>query len=302
MLTIGCVTQYKDLTDSLHFSDYFYRIKFKTIEYPLNYFNDRKYSIKVNLVSWFCLSHLFPMTLMLGLAFNMTTMAIAYFDSVNNFHLIMGVFWLLTHSLAILQSFGILWIGFVVWFALAVYLEMKLTEVNQKLQYSIEKTNKFLVFHKILKAIEEHKFLSKMTHNFNDYAKWMTMIIYFIATPGFIIVLKLINQDKTTILAKLFCIQVFFINFSSVVMMNLMSTWINRAALKPHNLLCAYILRTNTRISMNKKLKILAFVEHLKDANIGFYCYDFFAINLFKLIEYLYYCGSLYLLISSFFR
>ena len=58
--------------------------------------------------------------------------------------------------------------------------------------------------------------------------------------------------------------------------------------------------RKNFRISLRNKIKINEFIEHLCGPEIEFYCYQWFAMNYFELIQFILVFIANSLLILSF--
>ena len=81
--------------------------------------------------------------------------------------------------------------------------------------------------------------------------------------------------------------------------MNMMSTWINKAAHRPRKLLFSYLSRNKSNIPLNKIIKINKFIEHLSETHIGYYCYDLFPMNFYEFFQFLLIVISNYILLLS---
>ena len=129
----------------------------------------------------------------------------------------------------------------------------------------------------------------------------ITLIIYLIASPGFLLCLLASHHKDSSNITSIFTLIIFFTCFIPVVLMNLMSSRIDRAAKRSMSLLYSYFSRRITYLSLKKRLKILAFMEHLTGADIGFSCYNFFHMDMLAFFQFIYVCGINYLLLLGLF-
>ena len=150
----------------------------------------------------------------------------------------------------------------------------------------------------LLNAFKEHNFIEILNNNINHTFKHFIIILYFIATPGFEMVLFCVHDKRQTLIGKLFAASIFTSCFTAVFIMTMISARISKAAHKSYPLLFSYMIRN--RIPLQRKLKILSFIEKLSGPDIGFYCYNLFPMNSYEFYQFLYICGCNYILIISF--
>ena len=128
----------------------------------------------------------------------------------------------------------------------------------------------------------------------------MIFIIYYMATPGFEVVLFGALKPDTSPIGRFSNVLLSFFCFSAVVYMNLMNTWISRTAHHSYQLM--YSLLNRVRTTTLVRIKVQVFVEKLSGPDIGFYCYDLFPMNNYEFFQYVYYAGANYFLIMSLFE
>ena len=228
---------------------------------------------------------------------------IAYKDPETKFQIFNLIFWSFVILVFTIQCFGVLWYGFLVWFGSSIYLMLKFEEVFEKIQLIKRNPKNALNGYRILKAIEEHNFVHKLTEDLNHFFRMITLIIYLTAAPGFIVCLILATHEHSSTFTSIYALIIFFTCFIPVVGMNLLSSSIDRAAKKSRPLLLSYLSLRNTYryISAEKRLKILSFLDHLTGADIGFSCYTLFHMDMMAFFEFIYMCGANYFLLLGLF-
>ena len=122
----------------------------------------------------------------------------------------------------------------------------------------------------------------------------------YISTIGFLIAMFGIHRRNTTLFGRLFLGFLVSTCFTTIIVLNLMCTWVVIAAHKPYSSLIKII---NKRILMTvgQRIKLLSFIEKLSGREIEFYCYDLFPMNNYKFYQYLYIAGCNYFLLMSLF-
>ena len=233
ILLIVLVLFYQEMNGTLYFSEFFYKLKTKTIEYPLNYSNDRKLSIVFNLLASLAKNYLIVINIVVNILFLYITSIVAYNDPETNFHLGILIFWFIVIMVTLIKMCGILWFGFVLWFSSSRYLELKFNEVFEKIQLITKNPKNSLNGYRILKAIEEHNFVHKLTEDLNHFFRMITLIIYLTGAPSFLVCLNLATHKDTSIVTSIYALIIFFGGFIPVAGMNLLSSRIDRAAKKP---------------------------------------------------------------------
>ena len=301
IILILCITSYQEITRKLYFVTFTHQIRERTICYPLNYENEKKFAILLNLLTKLVFKYLLILSIIISESFIILTTFLAYIEPGSNFKIITMIFWVISILVFFIQCFGVLWFGFVQWFGISFYLVLKFKEVFEKIQLITRNTKNVLNGNRILKAIEEHNYVRKLTEEMNHFFRLITLIIYLIATPGFLICLYVSQHRDTTRITSFFTFGIFITCFAPVILMNLMSSKIDQAAKRPMALLYRYFSRPNNFLYLKKRLKIFAFMEHLIGADIGFSCYNLFHMDMLAFYQYIYVCGIHYLLLYDLF-
>ena len=188
------------------------------------------------------------------------------------------------------------------WYACTLYLSLKFTEVNDKiLLMATKKYNHIWSSLAMIESIKEHKYLDDMTKDWNHLFRCITFVVYFVATPGLQMAFYGAHHSQTTLLGKIFYLIIGSSCLSAAVMMNLMSTWISKAAHKPYNNLYSYLVRRKRVFPIWHRIKIMAFIEDISETDIGFYCLNLFPMTNFEFFQYLYIFGKNYFLIMGLF-
>ena len=299
---VGVVMQYQDMTNTYLIFKYLGQIKYRKIRYPLNRENNKIFITKFNLFTKYSLRIVFWVTAITGLTTYNSVLIIGFTHFNFQMKIIPLIFWWITFMVALEQGFSILWFGVTLWYACALYLKMKFNEVNDSiLLMANKKYNQMWSSFAMIESIKEHKFLEDMTKDWNHFFGSMTFIVYFIATPGLQMLAYGTHRSQITLFGRIFCSIVGVNCLSGVVMMNLMSTWINTAAHKPYNNLYSYLVRRKRVFPIGHRIKIKSFIEHISGTDIGFYCLDLFPMTNFEFFQYLYIFGANYFLIMDFF-
>ena len=191
------------------------------------------------------------------------------------------------------------WFGSTIWYGFTFYFKLKFNEINEIMakmtKYS---TNRYMTS-LLMQSIIVHNFCDKKVKELNHFFRCITFIMYYLATPGFLSAIYGIQHKDTQLIARIFCIFIILTNFSAVISMNLMSTWITKNAHKPYPLLHSFISRRQTRIPLRLKFKISQFIDRLSGPDIGFYCYDLFPINNYEFYQYITMTMQNYLLLIT---
>ena len=218
-----------------------------------------------------------------------------YFDSKTLLSLFKIIFWIIIYSLYLIQNCGLLFVGFIGIFQSALYLNYKFNEINRNLQIAFKTFDNNL----LLKVMKEHNYIERMNKKLNYTYRYIIFILYYIATPGFEMVLYCVHDKRQTFIGKLFTAFIFTSCFTAVFIMTMISAGISRASHKSYPILFSYLNRN--RIQLRTKLKIMLFIEKLSGPDIGFYCYNLFPMNSYEFYQFIYICGVNYVLIINFF-
>ena len=152
----------------------------------------------------------------------------------------------------------------------------------------------------LLNIFHTHNQIALLVYEFNHFFKFITFIIYFMSTPAILVSLYLSFHRESTLVLKYFIAFILVFSLTLVVIMNIMSSWITRAAHRPRNILLSYLAK-HRNIPLILRLKLHTYVERLSGPDIGFYCLHLFPINSWELFQYFYISGMNMLLIMGYF-
>ena len=145
--------------------------------------------------------------------------------------------------------------------------------------------------------MKAHISIEHETTKLNKEIRNYIYILYKIVKPGFNTLVYLIfAHDSLIILRIIISIEVIIISLF-IFMMNQLCGSVTNAAHKSQSSLYKTVLSRNQRIPRNIKLKIMRFIERLSGPEIGFYCYDLFAMNSYNFTDYVFDSIVSYLLI-----
>ena len=221
--------------------------------------------------------------------------AMSYYDPNRHYSLPMTIFWDINIIVDAIITYGTLWLGLVLWYLVSTYIKMKFNEISHNLNQSLKHKNLPL----ILRALDEHNFMQKMTSDMNVLIKYIIMVLYFCATPAFEVGLFAVHRSDTSRIGLFATTLLSSACFCAVLHMNLMSTWVTKAAHKPYQSLYRYTFDLSLPLPL--RLKLVTLIENLSGPDIGFYCYDLFPMNNHEFYEYVYIAGANYFLIMDLF-
>ena len=150
-----------------------------------------------------------------------------------------------------------------------------------------------------MSAIEEHNTISILAEELNQFLKYLIFLLYYFATPTLMILAYLTHANGTVLFARFIASFVFILIFSIVSAVSLFSSMISQSAEKPRKYLFKYLAQRIfiKSITLQNRLKVMAFVEKLGEADIGFYCWDVFPMNYYYFYKYVANCAIIYFLI-----
>ena len=126
-------------------------------------------------------------------------------------------------------------------------------------------------------------------------------VLYYMATPGFQVVLFGTHKSDTSPLGRFAYVLLVVFCFTAILYMNVMCTWVSRAAHKSYPILYRLILHMDRRYPLRHRLRVQSFIERLSGPEITFYCYDMFPMNSYEFYQFVCIAGSNYFLIMSLF-
>ena len=227
----------------------------------------------------------------------------AYTDPNTDYSLIGSLFSLFLLTTVILQGVCAILILPLLVYVIIQILIMKFNELNDKivsfLCYNHQNTYQLP---SLISLIREHDYFTQMTQQINVTIKWLLFIVYYMVTPALQISFYCVHHRATHPICRIFC-AVIVIAISVVLFVPVvLSTQIAKSAKMPNRFLQAFVGRKADKvIPIRIRLKIMNFVEHLSQVDIGFYCLDLFPMNNYEFYQYLYIAGLNYILIMKIF-
>ena len=207
------------------------------------------------------------------------TGVIAYFEN-RDYPLICLIFWsLLVFPFTFIHLCPAVGVAFVC-IAFSLYLKFQFKETNEQILNCLKTQNTRL----LLKSISKHIFVTKTTHQINNFYKRLIGVLYFMLTPLLVLFLFL-SYEKDSIFLFRAVVAMFFVScFSLLFLMNYLCGSVTKTAHKSLPVLHKYLIET--KISLNEKLKIMSTIERLSGPDIGFYCFDLFPMNNYHFYRY----------------
>ena len=300
ILSIGCIISYQDLNHTLTILHIYNDIRKSTIRYPLNAKHNKQFASRTGFLLKYVMNQMFWIsTIAVFVIYIYGTYTTLSMDNIN-IRTELLIFWSIVLVIFCQQVFGVLWWGIVLRYGSTLYLKYKFNEVNEKIAKITENPKMFDSF-SLLIIMREHSYIETITKHFNHNLRGAIFALYYIGTPGFQIALYGTHHKDIHFYARIFALFITVTCFVAIIYVNLMSTWVSKAAHKSYSVINSYICHRKERMSLLHRMKILSFIEHLSGPEIGFYCYDLFPMNNYEFYQYLYICGSNYFLIMSFF-
>ena len=298
IVAAGLTTLYQELTNTLYIYMFGYLLKTNQFQYPLNSKNRRKFNIKCSFIARYLMRTAFYALVSVFSGLHFIYSIVHYLTLEEKMYSFISL--IVCNILAVIflvQSFATCWLGFTVWFMATNYLKYKYNEINDKIELSLKYSNIKL----LLNAIKEHNYVEILTKKDNQFFRMITFIIYYIATIGFQLFLFCSHHKESTLIGRFSTGFVFITCFWALLLMNAMSTGVIRSAHKSYSKLFSIITNNRIRMRFRQRWKLLSFMEKLSGPEIGFYCYNLFAMNSYEFYEYIYIAGSNYFLIMSLF-
>src|SRR6185437_12422797 len=100
--------------------------------------------------------------------------------------------------------------------------------------------------------------------------KYILFILYYLATPGFQVVLFGTHKSDTSPLARIYYVLLIIFCFYLVIYMSMMCTWVSRAAHKSYPILYRFIIQMDRRHPIRHRLRVQSFIERLSGPEITF--------------------------------
>ena len=259
---------------------------------PLSSRNERKLSIRCNMVRLILFKVTFIPVLLLFTTACTALNIESYLNSDSNFTLtsiILFNFCLIFFSI---QCLGLVSLGVTNCVFIVLYLRYKFREINDRFLLCLRFKN-----FSHLKIIAEHNQICKLTHDINKLVKLYIFIFYYLASPTLIAMVDLTEEPHLALIAKFINTILIVVIFGAIFVINLMSSRISKASTLPLKYLHRYMAENN--LPTKQRLKTMEIIERLCGPDIGFYCYDLFPMNSYEFYIYVSNCCKNYILIKT---
>ena len=301
----GSCILYQELSGKLTFADFIFKLKYKLIKYPLNYSNKIKFEQRFSLAQKYILNLFLVIGIitssMLYIFSAIFALILGYFNETSIINLVAMLFFVIAQSIAIYHSVALFLAALFSWYSTTLFLTLKFNEIANKMKLSVKCMQNRRSYQLLKNSITEHSYLENMTHRLNTTFRMLFFICYFLASPAALCCLYGTHHRSTNIYMRFIMALIVITAMFLFLKMVRMSASINEAAKRPKFCLYSYLVRPNLKMREKERLRLMSFVEHLSDREIGFYCYDLFPLNNYQFYQYLYVIGINYFLIMGLF-
>ena len=152
-----------------------------------------------------------------------------------------------------------------------------------------------------MNAIHEHNYVERLTRDINDVFCRIIFMFYYILTLTSQFLFYISQREDTVFIYKIFFPFVAIWYIFLILLFNISCNQICNRAHKSYSITFSMLVNENIRMSFKQRLKLMSFMEKLSGPQIGFYCYDLFAMNSNGFYEYITIYVSNYILIASLF-
>ena len=288
--------QYLEMSRKFSILKMYYLIKYRIIKYPLTSENYRKYCFYFKIIS-LLLNNSFFITWVIIVSIG-HIFAVAYSRNGFGIYSIFGqIFGNITFFLCYYCGCAMVFLGLILWFSSFQYLKYKFEEINTKIELSLKQMNIIL----LMNAIHEHNYVERLTRDVNALIRHIIFFGYYGLTLTSQLFL-FIAQRKDTLLNYRISLYLTTIAYIFIlIVMHIICEQICSRAHQSYSTIFSILVKENIRISFKQRLKLMSFMEKLSGPQIGFYCYDLFAVNRIEFYEYIsLYISNYFLIISLF--
>ena len=177
-------------------------------------------------------------------------------------------------------------------------LKYHFQQLNQEMNQQLKLKN----YVQLASLLSHHVELENETKQLNEEIKYHFYSLYKCVKPSFNIFVCLLFMDDTvfemrvvislTLISLVFVLYVISDQCSSVI----------TSAHRSKSVFYSCLITREHEIPLKLKLKFLQFVEYLSGPEIGFYCFDLFAVTRFNFADYVLDSMASYFLIVNLFR
>ena len=216
---------------------------------------------------------------------------LAHLDPESGFMIIPSIFFSVCLFVFIVQYCCITCAGFVAWSVPFFYLLFKFKELHEQFKRCVRRNDQVM----LMTTISQHNSVAIQVKLIDDVFKFVVFVLYYFASPALMMCLYLSTDSQTVPMARLFCFTTVVIVYFVVFYLN----FVSYEAAKPRNMLQNYLFKNTMPLRI--RLKIHNFIESLNGSDIGFHCWNMFAMNSYTFYQYMSSCAYSYLLCVSLF-
>ena len=298
---VGSVLMTHELSHHVAMWDLFFSLKYKGVRYSLIGSNSKMFERKVALADRYLLNVFMDLTINVTMISTMVIQIVMYFDESTNYNLFVMLAFLTTQPIVVYHTVGIFWVNIMFWYTTSLYLGFKFNEIYNRMYLSVKSIQNRMSYLILRNALTEHVHFENLTKRLNHTFRVIVFISYYFFTPGGLAAAYGAHHMDTLIYMRYVLAFNLMSMYLIAIMMCRLTTNIAKSAESPRQIIYSYLIRTQLKFTSKQRLRLMSFVEHLSEREIGFYCYDLFPVNNNELYEYLYNTGLNYFLIMSLF-
>ena len=257
---------------------------------PLNNKNVRKLGLRCCLLSGVLIKVVYKPLVIFIFIGQLAVNIVSYFDPAYNFTIISIIICNIAAFSFIVQFFATIFYLLCAFVFAILYVKYKFLEIHHKFLLSLSFKHK-----SHLDLIAQHYTVCRYVHQLNRLGSPILFILYYLATPGFMVMIRANQSDKLLIFGEIFNAINIIIIFGANFTANMISSSVNRAAKMSLNYMHQYIAKNE--LTPIQRMKTMAMIERLSGPDLGFYCYDLFPMNSYEFYIYVANCAKTYFLV-----
>ena len=292
----GIHIQYEELNHSFVLIDFMHSLKalFITSVFKLNSNNRRKFGLRLNIFTEFFVMTFHRLAVILVSLVLITFLFLAYLEPKSGYYLALVIFWSVITILWAIYFYAILAFLGTLFYLTTLFLKYKFTEIDETISSCVENQD----IQTLMQTIVSHNKVSLLTKQLNRFFNVLIFVVYYLGTLSIHLMIYTTHEKSSKFPLRLAACFVVAIVFSAALFIGTICGDVIRTAHKPYAKLFKFSFIQNN-ISINEKMKIQAFIEHLSGPPIGFYCLDLFPMTTYKFFMYIYGSSSFYLLLIT---
>ena len=198
ILFIEIVVQFQEMTQTFSIFKFSLKVSSEGVSHDMNLRNSKKIIFILSMMSRYLLKPVYWIMFPVVMSLYLTLSAILIYHNNNWATLVFTFLWLPPSYLCLQQIFTAASIGLILWTVCTLYLRYVFEEIHSKVKLSLCYKNPKL----LTRAAADHQVFTDMTDQLNGFFKYITLILYYLATPSAMIVVYLIGSDETKLVTK----------------------------------------------------------------------------------------------------